>query len=146
VTTHSQTEPAVALFGALCGATSAEPPMPPYAIHFYTTFLSKLYASVGAPSAAERAAGRHRLKLEPAVAVVEACLDGCLDPAEHAKLLGRLKIHADGEGADAHIDLGACVWRRSQPTSNGFPLVPRGLACVWHKRGSRARSRDSRHG
>jgi hypothetical protein len=83
--------------------------MPPYAIHFYTAFLSKLYAAVGAPSAAERAGGRHTLRLEPAVAVVEACLDSCLDPAEHTKLLGRLKIQADGEGADAQIDLGVCV-------------------------------------
>lgn len=121
VKSHSQAEPAVALFGALCGATSAEPPMPPYAIHFYTAFLSKLYVGMGAPSPTERAAGRHTLKLEPAVAVAEACLDGCLDPAEHAKLLGRLKIQADGEGSDAQIDLGAYVWHDggSQAPSHG---------------------------
>jgi hypothetical protein len=106
---HVQAEPTIMLFGALCGATGcSEPPMPLHAAHFYTSFLSQLHAAVAAPSASERATGKHTLRLEAAVAVAEACLDGCLDPADHSKLLARLRIQADGEDADAQIDLGAC--------------------------------------
>lgn len=100
----AQDDPAVTLFGALCGASHSES-MPLYAIHFYLHFLSKVYEATGGPSQDECVHGKTNVRLSVLAPIVQATLMDTLPNQEVADLQNAIRAKASEE-ADPRVDLG----------------------------------------